>query len=470
MTWPDNPNQYQFTPWTDPNGIQWIYNSVKGRWARYRAASTGGVSSFNDLTDVPAALTTPQAAATPSIRAIGTGATDAAAGNHAHSEITIEQFGAVTFTGGVSGLTNIFADNVAGNYDVQMPNKGGTFAMTSDLGGTSNALVFGSGDEIVSMSLITGVASFTLGANAKVAFQNAIGATSATSKAAITAANAAALATAAGVGTTDAVTHKTLALTGGSIAVSSPNTITQTWTGTGTYEALTVNVTDTTSAAESTLLDLKVGGVSKFKVDKSGNATATSFRATINDGGRYSYLAIADSSYAAGIGNSVTGVGLICRGEATQGIVGMNLVTRGFLAFSSSTSLLTLGTVLTGQDTFIFRDAAGILAQRNTSNAQKLRVYGTTTGNKYAQFEHDQTDAIISSTYGAVKFATPLRPPPYTVTTAPATVATGMVTGAIITVTDALTPAIGSAVVTGGAQLVACQYSGAAWIVTAILT
>lgn len=44
-----------------------------------------GPVSFGDLTDVPAALTSAQAAGTPSIRAIGTTATTAAAGNHAHA-------------------------------------------------------------------------------------------------------------------------------------------------------------------------------------------------------------------------------------------------------------------------------------------------------------------------------------------------------------------------------------------------
>lgn len=43
-----------------------------------------------------------------------------------------------------------------------------------------------------------------------------------------------------------------------------------------------LNVTDTSSSAGSLLLDLQVGGVSKFKVDKAGNLTATG---TITGGG-----------------------------------------------------------------------------------------------------------------------------------------------------------------------------------------
>src|SRR5690606_3583205 len=41
--------------------------------------------AWGDLTGIPAALTSPPAAGTPGIRALGTGATQAAAGNHTHT-------------------------------------------------------------------------------------------------------------------------------------------------------------------------------------------------------------------------------------------------------------------------------------------------------------------------------------------------------------------------------------------------
>ena len=44
-----------------------------------------------------------------------------------------------------------------------------------------------------------------------------------------------------------------------------------------TFTAFKVNVTDTNSASSSLLMDLQVGGASKFKVDKSGFITATRF-------------------------------------------------------------------------------------------------------------------------------------------------------------------------------------------------
>lgn len=52
---------------------------------------------------------------------------------------------------------------------------------------------------------------------------------------------------------------------------------TATWNNSGvTFENIKSNITDSASAAGSTLIDLKVGGSSKFKVDKTGAMTVTS--------------------------------------------------------------------------------------------------------------------------------------------------------------------------------------------------
>jgi hypothetical protein len=50
-----------------------------------------------------------------------------------------------------------------------------------------------------------------------------------------------------------------------------------TWNTTGTPTALKLNVTDTASNASGLLMDLQVGGVSKFKVTKSGTVTVANF-------------------------------------------------------------------------------------------------------------------------------------------------------------------------------------------------
>lgn len=53
------------------------------------AESGGTTVNWTDVNGVPVALTAAQAASTPSIRAIGTTATTAAAGNHTHTATTV---------------------------------------------------------------------------------------------------------------------------------------------------------------------------------------------------------------------------------------------------------------------------------------------------------------------------------------------------------------------------------------------
>lgn len=57
----------------------------------------GGSVAWSSITGIPATLTSAAAAGTPSIRAIGTTATTAAAGNHTHTFTAL--------TGTVSGIT-----------------------------------------------------------------------------------------------------------------------------------------------------------------------------------------------------------------------------------------------------------------------------------------------------------------------------------------------------------------------------
>lgn len=51
-------------------------------------------------------------------------------------------------------------------------------------------------------------------------------------------------------------------------------------------------------------------------------------------------------------------------------------------------------------------DAAAVLALKNGTTAQTLRVYGTTSGSKYLSLSHDASDAFISSTAGGLYLQT----------------------------------------------------------------
>jgi hypothetical protein len=139
--------------------------------------------------------------------------------------------------------------------------------------------------------------------------------------------------------------------------------LTTTWNNVATtFTGIKLNVTDTASAAASNLMDLQVGGSSKFKVGKTngglflnGDSTETMFRRS--DVGMVIFH---------GAGQSSTGIG-----------------TTGFspgIAFGLSAGLRwTSDTPASTPDIVLVRDAAAVLAQRNGVNAQTFRLYNTFT-------------------------------------------------------------------------------------------
>lgn len=81
----------------------------------------------------------------------------------------------------------------------------------------------------------------------------------------------------------------------------------------------------------------------------------------------------------------------------------LNFTVQGTTSVQMTNSQLSLASAtLLGWngDTYIVRDAANIPAIKNGTTAQELRVYGTTTGPKYASFKHNGTDIVISSAGG----------------------------------------------------------------------
>ena len=62
---------------------------------------------------------------------------------------------------------------------------------------------------------------------------------------------------------------------------------------------------------------------------------------------------------------------------------GLRLRSTVALSWSSSTN------VTSASDLLLVRDAAAVLAQKNGTTAQEFRVYGTTTGSKYASLSHN---------------------------------------------------------------------------------
>jgi hypothetical protein len=120
--------------------------------------------------------------------------------------------------------------------------------------------------------------------------------------------------------------------------------LTATWNaGATTFTGIGLSVTDTASAAGSLLMDLQVGGVSRFSVRKDGAVTmpAVFFQ----------------------IGNDI----------------GLNYNAAGAITLNPAGSYNWGSASLNSPDLFLFRDAANTLAQRNGTNAQAFRIYGTYT-------------------------------------------------------------------------------------------
>lgn len=117
-----------------------------------------------------------------------------------------------------------------------------------------------------------------------------------------------------------------------------------TWGTTGTPTGIKLNVTDTASNAASLLMDLQIGGASRFSVSKAGSTVCGSFAAAAS-------FAVTNSFNIALWNNAIFG-------WSASGAVG------------PTTSNIDLA---------LARDAANTLAQRNGVNAQTLRVYNTFT-------------------------------------------------------------------------------------------
>jgi hypothetical protein len=113
-----------------------------------------------------------------------------------------------------------------------------------------------------------------------------------------------------------------------------------------TFTGLKLNVTNTASAAGSNLLDLQVNGTSQFRY--VAGVGLYLFRSIVVEDAGFQVEPVGDR--------------------------GIRLNANRPLGWSSSIS-----TSSGGQDTQLWRDSAGILAQRNGTNAQTYRLYNTYT-------------------------------------------------------------------------------------------
>jgi hypothetical protein len=143
------------------------------------------------------------------------------------------------------------------------------------------------------------------------------------------------------------------------------------WNASGTtFTGIKLNVTDTASAAGSLLMDLQVGGVSRFSVTKAG-------RLTVADTTQFASPSIA---FPSNISFSAIGTNLYAHNASfsavrfsTNTIPFVSVNGSGYFGFASGDPSSA------DPDTRLFRDAANTLAQRNGATAQTVNLYGTYT-------------------------------------------------------------------------------------------
>jgi hypothetical protein len=271
-------------------------------------------------------------------------------------------------------------------------------------------------------------------------------------------------------------------------ASAPPGTFTGTWftggTATTTKPQVLIEPTGTTSTAWSTsgtgfgvnaasgfagrLLDLQLNGTTLFNVGLTGT------------GGTFSCKNGAQEVLFDGTNFKLT------RGTSTAPSVSISAgvaytfklaypVTFGWTASNSDAAF----------DLILARDAANTLAQRNGTNAQTSRVYGTyTDASNYVRAALNSTSTAV--TLAAETAGTGADDIPLNLTAAgtgtvkvnsvaevvvSSTVAglpAAPVVGMLTRVTDATAPAVGSTVAGGGAAAALCWYNGANWSVIGV--
>lgn len=129
--------------------------------------------------------------------------------------------------------------------------------------------------------------------------------------------------------------------------------------GATTFTAIKMNVTDTASAAGSLLLDMQVGGVSRFSVNKASGISFKLGAKAVSFNEPYGLQLTTGSSFAFAIGT--TNSAIMTSGQ-------WNIDRLGF-------------GISTGPVTLLQQDGSTThtLAQRNGGNAQTSRIYGTFT-------------------------------------------------------------------------------------------
>jgi len=138
--------------------------------------------------------------------------------------------------------------------------------------------------------------------------------------------------------------------------------LTGTWNTTGVAQGILLNITDTASNSASKLLELQTGGTSRFVVRKDGAISLGTDHVSPTG------LSLSTGALGNAIQTSVSGAAYFLVAASR-----VNLPAASVFGWVSGTGLQNVA------DTILARDAANTLAQRNGTNAQTFRLYGTYT-------------------------------------------------------------------------------------------
>ena len=199
-----------------------------------------------------------------------------------------------------------------------------------------------------------------------------------------------------------------------------------------TFTGLKLNVTDTASAAGSNLLDLQVGGTSKFEVDKNGGAYA--LRTALDGGTIAGYFFDSPGQIIGFRADLNNNIGVFTRGVQTYASFMFGSAVRPIFKLGSNFSIAwgnSTVAVQVNEDVALARDSAGV-----------LKITDGSTGTGYLK--------LIPTTVGAL--------------TAAATVGAG--TKAFVTDSaNTLSSHHGQTVAGGGSNFVPVFSDGTNWIV-----
>lgn len=233
-----------------------------------------------------------------------------------------------------------------------------------------------------------------------------------------------------------AVGSSGLTISGATQTTSQPAlNITQTWNAVGTtFTGFKHTITDTASATESLIFQYLVGASNRLALRKNGTlrliSVGTASNAFTDSDKCLEFGNEGDSGYSALVAGqygvlyhvaatpTTAGAGIrsgvfIANGEGSSGAVsganagvarlgasqdgqGLALYSTGFVRWNSSTT-----DAYNNGDLFLYRDAANVLAQRNSTNAQKARWYSTYTNSSNGAWAEVDTTTASTLIFGS---------------------------------------------------------------------